>query len=264
MRGILAQCGTYAAYQRHTKQGETVDELCRLAAKEYLRNRHSQRMRENPEKMRKQNRERAARRRVVDLEGERQRIRNSRYQRLYGLTSADWTTRFAAQGCGCACCGRTSLRSVRGWHVDHDHSTGAVRGILCPSCNWLLGLLGDSLVRVTVRTEQLLQYLRTQEVGTPPAGCPGMPTRKLDDETAMPPPCRHPDHAPHSQMVYAPGTYEHECPACGQTRRFRVDNGLLESSVAPLRGCSIPQPPGWCCTRPFHESGPCACVPVSR
>lgn len=40
----------------------------------------------------------------------------------------------------CAVCGEPSGR-----HVDHDHTTGEVRGIVCFNCNRGLGYFGDDL-----------------------------------------------------------------------------------------------------------------------
>lgn len=52
----------------------------------------------------------------------------------------------ARQAGACACCGTTAPGGRGRWHVDHDHRTGAVRGILCHRCNVGIGHFGDSVV----------------------------------------------------------------------------------------------------------------------
>ncbi len=42
------------------------------------------------------------------------------------------------------------------FHVDHDHKTGRVRGLLCKNCNWALGTIKDSLSKL----EGLIAYLK--------------------------------------------------------------------------------------------------------
>jgi hypothetical protein len=53
---------------------------------------------------------------------------------------------FAEQGGLCAICQRQlDERKPHGLHVDHDHSTNKVRGLLCGPCNWGLGMFKDSI-----------------------------------------------------------------------------------------------------------------------
>jgi hypothetical protein len=59
--------------------------------------------------------------------------------RRHGLTPADYDTMLAKQGGVCKICGRGPQGDRL--HVDHDHATGKVRGILCVSCNTTLGKL---------------------------------------------------------------------------------------------------------------------------
>ena len=66
------------------------------------------------------------------------------YRRRYGITLEQRDAMLAAQGGGCAICGKPPVPGKRGFHVDHCHQTGRVRGLLCSNCNTLLGLAGES------------------------------------------------------------------------------------------------------------------------
>lgn len=59
----------------------------------------------------------------------------------YNLTGEGISALLGAQGEKCAICFRSI--TVR-FHVDHDHVTGKVRGLLCRHCNIAIGLLQDS------------------------------------------------------------------------------------------------------------------------
>lgn len=61
----------------------------------------------------------------------------------YGITSADYWDLYAWQGGVCYICRRATGKTRR-LSVDHDHSTGIVRGLLCRPCNNYLGHLRDS------------------------------------------------------------------------------------------------------------------------
>ncbi|HTW20285.1 MAG TPA: endonuclease VII domain-containing protein [Mycobacteriales bacterium] len=61
-------------------------------------------------------------------------------QRRYGIGQVDVDRMLAAQDGKCAVCGKADPE-----HVDHDHKTGTVRGLLCFNCNQALGNVRDSL-----------------------------------------------------------------------------------------------------------------------
>jgi hypothetical protein len=69
--------------------------------------------------------------------------RDSDLRRRYGLSTQEYNALFVAQGSKCAIC-RSTKPGVFDWHVDHDHKTGKVRGILCKMCNWMLGAACDA------------------------------------------------------------------------------------------------------------------------
>jgi len=65
--------------------------------------------------------------------------------REYGLTRADVKALAKAQRGACAIC-RLPLPRGKWTHIDHNHFTGKVRGLLCGTCNVGLGMFQDSAV----------------------------------------------------------------------------------------------------------------------
>ena len=65
--------------------------------------------------------------------------RNNRLTALYGMTLADYERMRKRQGDACAICKRTDVPLC----VDHCHSTGEIRGLLCHRCNLALGCSCD-------------------------------------------------------------------------------------------------------------------------
>lgn len=73
----------------------------------------------------------------------------------YGLTPQQYDRMIHDAGVRCAICFQAESPDEP-LHIDHDHRTGAVRGILCRMCNMMLGFAKDDLVRL----ERAIAYLR--------------------------------------------------------------------------------------------------------
>lgn len=82
---------------------------------------------------------------------------NTQLRTAYGITLAEYNHILASQGGGCAICG-TKPKRYRRLDVDHDHETGAVRGILCSECNRGIGFLRDSPANLRAAADYLEKH----------------------------------------------------------------------------------------------------------
>jgi len=80
-----------------------------------------------------------------------------RIKKVHGITKAEYESILVAQDRKCAiCCSEEPGRQDRHFAVDHDHTTGKIRGLLCQKCNCGIGLLKDDIYLL----EKALIYLR--------------------------------------------------------------------------------------------------------
>lgn len=86
------------------------------------------------------------------------------YKRTYDITLSDWISIYVRQNGKCAICGLRAIDSKSKGDklcVDHDHTTGKVRGLLCSTCNSGLGMFKDS----TKNLKNAIKYLKEHDYG---------------------------------------------------------------------------------------------------
>jgi|SaaInlStandDraft_2_1057019.scaffolds.fasta_scaffold116004_2 hypothetical protein len=87
---------------------------------------------------------------------------HKKHRRLtYNLTDDEYQMLLEEQNNKCAICDITQdehyIKTKRSLHVDHDHNTGQVRGLLCNPCNRGIGYLKDTYKTVQRAAEYLLR-----------------------------------------------------------------------------------------------------------
>lgn len=87
------------------------------------------------------------------------RIRNYDLLKSYGISTEDFEKLLTTQNNCCGICGinQDSLKTNKKKYlcVDHCHTTGKIRGLLCDKCNRGIGLLGDDLNNLIKAVEYL-------------------------------------------------------------------------------------------------------------
>lgn len=74
--------------------------------------------------------------------------RGQKLKQRYNITTQDKQRLYCEQNGKCALCENSIDFNGKNTHVDHCHTTGRVRGILCHNCNTALGKLGDTPERL--------------------------------------------------------------------------------------------------------------------
>lgn len=82
--------------------------------------------------------------------------RKSDLKRFYGLTLATYNALIAAQDGKCAICHEVPNVQLS---VDHIHSSGKIRGLLCQACNVAIGNMKDNPLRLRSAADYLERYV---------------------------------------------------------------------------------------------------------
>ena len=99
---------------------------CNIARTRAWQKAHPERVNEITRKSRAKHPERVAR-----------NYEDRRFRR-YGLTRAEYEALMERQNGVCAICGSANWGPHKP-HIDHDHDSGEVRGLLCANCNVMIG-----------------------------------------------------------------------------------------------------------------------------
>lgn len=78
---------------------------------------------------------------------------------LYGITKEQFYQKLSEQQGACSICRITPIGDVwKVYHVDHNHLTGQVRGLLCGHCNRGLGQFKDSITAIKNASQYLEKW----------------------------------------------------------------------------------------------------------
>lgn len=91
-----------------------------------------------------------------------QKNREWRISSKYGISIETYNSMMESQNMSCAICLESFSDSInRRLAVDHDHTTGAVRGLLCGNCNNGLGRFKDNVSLL----KKAIEYLEIDKNG---------------------------------------------------------------------------------------------------
>lgn len=140
--------------EKHKEKIKVTAKLSRQKHREKNREKEAQRTKSYSLK----NKEKIKLRRKQYLMSNRPKYRSSYLKRKYNITLDDYNRMVNEQNNLCKVCGKPGDESNKNsvLHIDHCHSTGRVRGLLCDNCNRALGMVKEDIVIL----EALINYIK--------------------------------------------------------------------------------------------------------
>ena len=132
-------------YQDHKKEMAAYQKQYRIDHKEKLNTYKKQYGIDNKEKLAKQSRK------LLLL-------------KCYNITPEEYDKIYKQQEGKCDICGTHQSKFKTRLHVDHNHETGEVRGLLCYKCNMILGYSNDDIKILEYAIKYLIKYRSDETV----------------------------------------------------------------------------------------------------
>lgn len=122
-------------FNKHKNRKNGLQSRCRLCERKYYQKYRDVKLNRAKHRMRYQE--------------NKDRWKDLQLQKDFGITLEDYNNMLDKQNGVCKICGMPETRivvqgTIASLSVDHDHTTGRVRGLLCNHCNRLLGFANDS------------------------------------------------------------------------------------------------------------------------
>jgi len=133
-------------FNKDPKSPDTLHYRCRLCRKKYRR---QQEVKERTSVYNKKYAEQ-------NPELMKAKDRKNSLKRFWNMTPEQFEALKEKQGGTCALCNKTESNPHKNLCIDHDHTTGKIRGLLCDNHNRAMGLFKDSIEDM----EKAIQYLK--------------------------------------------------------------------------------------------------------
>jgi hypothetical protein len=130
----------------HQKHKEKINEY----KKEY-RKEHKKEIKIFQKKYRQKHKDESKRYR----EEHKEELKEYDLKRKYNISLKDYNFLLQKQNYKCAVCNKV-FQNGKNTHIDHNHKTGKIRGLLCGKCNKGMGLFEDNLILL----EEAIKYLQ--------------------------------------------------------------------------------------------------------